>query len=167
MRVRTLALFATAAVVGGACSDNNNNGITIPSGLEIYTATLNGANEAPAAVTTTATGHAVVTILGSTVTWKVDVDAAIDSLIAGHIHRRAADSVAGNVRVDFGALGDAAWDAGPTGPGVTGTVTQGSTTLVAPADSMLAIIRDGRSYVNLHTRAHPGGEIRGTLVRVQ
>ena len=165
MRVRAFALFVSVALIGGACSDNNN-GVTIPSGLEIYTAQMNGANEAPTAVTTTATGHAVVTILGNTVTWKVDVDAPIDSLIAGHIHRRAADSVAGNVRVDF-TLGQRVWAAGPTGPGITGTAAQGSTTLAAPDDSMLAVIRDGRSYVNLHTKAHPGGEIRGTLVRVQ
>ena len=161
---RVFSVLAVIAVVGVSCKDETTG---IPAGLEVYTATLNGANEAPTAVTTTATGSAIVTVLGNTVTWKVDVDAAIDSLIAGHIHRRAADSVAGNVRVDFGALGDAVWDAGPTGPGVTGTVAQGATTLVAPADSMLAIIRDGRSYVNLHTRAHTGGEIRGTLVRVQ
>src|SRR5436189_5185471 len=165
MRVRAFALFVIAALVAGACSDNNN-GVTIPAGLEIYTAQLNGANEAPTPVTTTATGHAVVTILGNTVTWKVDVDAPIDSLIAGHIHRRAADSVAGNVRVDF-TLGERVWAAGTTGPGITGTAAQGSTTLDAPADSMLAVIRAGRSYVNLHTRAHTGGEIRGTLVRVQ
>src|SRR3954471_553314 len=165
MRVRAFALFVTAALVAGACSDDNN-GVTIPSGLEIYTAQLNGANEAPTAVTTTATGHAVVTILGNTVTWKVDVDAAIDSLNAGHIHRRAADSVAGNVRVDF-TLGQRVWATGPTGPGITGTVAQGSTTLATPDDSILAVIRDGRSYVNLHTQLHKGGEIRGTLVRVQ
>ena len=165
MRVRAFAVFVSVALIGGACSDNNN-GVTIPSGLEIYTAQMNGANEAPTAVTTTATGHAVVTILGNTVTWKVDVDAPIDSLIAGHIHRRAADSVAGNVRVDF-TLGQRVWSAGPTGPGITGTAAQGSTTLDAPADSMLAVIRAGRSYVNLHTRAHTGGEIRGTLIRVQ
>ena len=163
MRVRAFALFVSVALIGGACSDN---GVTIPSGLEIYTAQLNGANEAPTPVTTTATGHAVVTILGNTVTWKVDVDAPIDSLIAGHIHRRAADSVAGNVRVDF-TLGERVWAAGTTGRGITGTAAQGSTTLDAPADSMLAVIRAGRSYVNLHTRAHTGGEIRGTLVRVQ
>lgn len=166
MRVRALALFVTAALVGGACSDNNNGGVTLPAGMEIYTATLNGANEAPTPVTTTAAGHAVVTILGNFITWKVDVDSPIDSLIAGHIHRHAADSVAGNVRVDF-TVGHRVWSAGPTGPGITGTVAAGDTTLTAPGDSMLAIIRAGRSYVNLHTRAHQGGEIRGTLVRVQ
>src|SRR3954465_10133554 len=165
MRVRAFGLFVTAALVAGACSDDNN-GVTIPSGIEIYTAQLNGANEAPTPVTTTATGHAVVTILGNIVTWKVDVDSPIDSLNAGHIHRRAADSAAGNVRVDF-TVDERAWSSGPTGPGITGTVALGDTTLTSPGDSMLAIIRDGRSYVNLHTQLHKGGEIRGTLVRVQ
>ncbi len=154
---RALAMFATISVIGVACSDDNTTGI--PAGLEVYTATLNGANEAPTPVTTTATGHAIVTILGNVITWKVDIDTPIDSIIAGHIHRRAADSVAGNVRVDFAPA--------PTDVGFTGTATQGSNVPAPPADSILAIIRAGRSYVNIHTKAHTGGEIRGTLVRVQ
>src|SRR6266545_5867974 len=109
---RAVAVFAAAGLIGLGCSDDNN-GVTIPSGLEIYTAQLNGANEAPAPVTTTATGHAVVTILGNVVTWKVDIDTPIDSIILGHIHRRAADSVAGNVQVNFAPPA--------TGPGFTGT----------------------------------------------
>src|SRR3989442_5317781 len=98
MRItRMLAMFAAVAVVG-SCSDNTTG---IPSGVEIYTAQLNGANEAPTAVTTTATGHAVVTVLGNLVSWKVDIDAAIDSMTAGHIHRHAPHSVAGNLQVPF------------------------------------------------------------------
>ena len=99
-------------------------------------------------------------ILGNVVTWKVDIDTPIDSIIGGagggHIHRRAADSVAGNPIVFFNPTA--------TGQGFTGTATQGST---APVDSVLPIIRAGRAYVNIHTRAHQGGEIRGDLVRVQ
>src|SRR5216117_2420699 len=98
MRItRMLTMLAAVALVG-SCSDNSTG---IPTGLEVYTATLNGANEAPTPVTTTATGHAIVTILGNVITWKVDIDTPIDSIIAGHIHRHAADSVSGNVRVDF------------------------------------------------------------------
>ena len=81
MRVRAFAVFVSVALIGGACSDNNN-GVTIPSGLEIYTAQLNGANEAPTAVTTTAAGHAIVTVMGDLISWKVDIDAAIDSMTA-------------------------------------------------------------------------------------
>jgi len=148
---RVFSVLAAVAAVGVACKNDTTG---IPAGLEVYTATLNGANEAPTPVTTTATGTAIVTVLGSQVSWKVDILTSIDSIIAGHIHRRAADSVAGNVQVNFAPA--------PTGAGFTGTATVGSAT---PVDSILAIIRAGRSYVNIHTKAHPGGEIRGTLVR--
>jgi|SRR5882762_6991147 len=148
---RMFTVLAALAVTGVSCKDETTG---IPSGLEVYTATLNGANEAPTPVTTTASGTAIVTVLGNLVSWKVDVLTPIDSIILGHIHRHAADSVAGNVRVDFAPT--------PTGAAFTGTATVGSATVV---DSIITILHDGRGYVNIHTKAHPGGEIRGTLVR--
>ena len=148
---RMFTVLAAVAAVGVAC---NNDSTGIPAGLEVYTAILNGANEAPTPVTTTATGTAIVTVLGNLVSWKVDIVTPIDSIILGHIHRHAADSVAGNVRVDFAPT--------PTGAAFTGTATVGSATVV---DSILTILHEGRGYVNIHTKAHTGGEIRGTLVR--
>lgn len=155
MRItRMLAVFAAVAVAG-SCSDDSTG---IPAGLEVFTATLNGANEAPTPVTTTATGHATVTILGdSLVSWEVIIDSPIDSIIAGHIHRRAADSVAGPVAVSFAPPA--------TGPGFSGTATIGSNAPAGAADSIFDIMRAGRAYVNIHTKAHTGGEIRGTLVK--
>jgi hypothetical protein len=158
LRAFTLAAAAVSTVgaIAVACSDNNSTGI--PAGLEVYTATLNGANEAPTPVTTTATGHAVVTVLGdSVVSWEVIIDSPIDSIIAGHIHRRAADSTAGNVQVNFAPPA--------TGVGFTGTATIGSSAPAGTLDSIFAIMRAGRSYVNIHTKKNPGGEIRGTLVK--
>ncbi len=153
MRVlRALTTFAAIAAIG-SCSDNNN-ATGIPAGLEVYTATLNGANERPTPVTTTAAGKAIVTVLGSQVTWKVDITAPIDSIILGHIHRFAPDSQAGNVVVNFNPPA--------TGAGFTGTATVGSA--VAP-DSVLALMRAGRGYVNIHTKKNPGGEIRGNLIK--
>lgn len=152
MRVsRMLAMFATISL-GVACNDNN--GVTLPPGLEVYTATLNGANERLTPVTTTATGSAVVTVLGTTLTWKVDIGTAIDSITAGHIHHAPIDS-AGPVRVNFAPT--------PTGVGFTGTATQGS--VVLTGDSVQTWLRDGKAYVNIHTRKNPAGEIRGQLVK--
>src|SRR2546425_9743108 len=87
MRVsRALAMFGTISLIGVACSDNTTG---IPAGLEVFTATLNGANERLTPVTTTATGTAIVTVLGNQLSWKVDITSAIDSITAGHIHHRS------------------------------------------------------------------------------
>src|SRR6266581_7140734 len=152
MRVmRAFTVFATVALVGVACSDNTT---AIPAGLKVFTANLNGANERLTPVTTTARGTAIVTVLGNQLSWKVDITAAIDSITAGHIHHAPIDS-AGPVRVNFNVTA--------TGAGFTGTVTQGSFTLTG--DSVQTWLHQGNAYVNIHTKAHTGGEIRGQLVR--
>ena len=148
---RVFTVLAAIAVIGVSCKDEITG---IPAGLEVYTATLNAANE-PTTVVSTATGTAIVTVLGHQVTWKVDIISPIDSIILGHIHRRHPDSTAGNVRIDFVPA--------PTGPDFTGTATVGSKAEVA--DSELVLMRQGRGYVNIHTKAYPGGEIRGTLIK--
>src|SRR5882757_5145043 len=120
---RALAMFATISLIGVACSDDNTTGI--PAGLEVYTATLNGPNERPTAVTSTATGTAIITVLGTTISWRVDINTAIDSVFAGHIHRGVADS-AGNVIQPLSPTA--------TGIGFTGTVANGS---AIPPDSVI------------------------------
>ena len=146
---RVFAVLAAVAAIGVACGDDT---VWIPSGVEIFTATLNGANERPTAVTTTATGTAIVTVLGNLVSWKVDV-VDIDSIVAGHIHHGPIDS-AGPVRVNFSPA--------VRGQNFTGTATVGSLTV---GDSVLTWMRDGKTYVNIHTAINGGGEIRGQLVK--
>ena len=151
MRVlRAVSMFALIAALGVACGDDTT---AIPAGLKVFTATLNGANEKPTAVTTTAKGTAIVTVLGNQLTWKVDITSAIDSITAGHIHHAPIDS-AGGVRVNFAPA--------PTGVGFTGTATQGS---IAVADSIIAFMDAGNAYVNIHTKKNGAGEIRGQLVK--
>jgi hypothetical protein len=148
---RALAMFATISVIGVACSDDNTTGI--PAGLEVYKATLNGANERPTAVTSTATATALVTVLGNSISWKVDINNAIDSVIAGHIHRGGPEDAGGVIQ---------GLSPTPTGIGFTGTVANGA---VVPPDSVITLMRAGLAYVNIHTKAHTGGEIRGQLVK--
>jgi len=50
-----------------------------------------------------------------------------------------------------------------TGAAFTGTATQGSVTLTG--DSVQTWLRQGNAYVNIHTKANLGGEIRGQLVK--
>jgi CHRD domain-containing protein len=153
--MRATRLFSVLAVVGlgGACGDDTTG---IPSDVEIYRADpMNGANELPTPVTSTATGRATITIMGNLLSWKVDVT-GISNVTAGHIHRFHPDTLAGGVIIPLN----------PTtgGTNFTGTLAQGS--VVVTVDSLLAIIRAGRAYVNIHTSANGGGEIRANLRRL-
>jgi len=148
---RVLGMIAAVALIGVACGDDTTG---IPADVEIWRARpINGANERPTAVTTTATGEAVITVIGNLVSWKVDV-ANLTAVTAGHIHRRHPDSTAGGVIQGIS----------PTtgGTNFTGTLAQGSAVVL---DSVLTIMRAGRAYLNIHTSANPGGEIRADLVK--
>lgn len=156
MRLTRLPLMLGAVgLIMMACSDDNSTTTTgIPAGVEIFTATLTGPNERPAPVTSTATGTALITVMGNLVSWQVNV-VGIDSIILGHIHKGVADS-AGGVVVNFNPP--------PTGLAFSGVATTGSAVV---ADSVLVLMRAGRAYVNVHTKKNTGGEIRGQTIKVQ
>ena len=160
MRVtHAVSLFAIVALVGVACSDDT---VGIPSNVEIYQATLNGANEVPALPTaTTATGSATITVIGNLLSWHVEVT-NIQHVNIGHIHYGPADS-AGGVMVSLS----------PTAGSYTATTVIAQGSLVVN-DTVLVHMRAGKTYVNIHTSDpalagnntpgdYPAGEIRGQL----
>jgi hypothetical protein len=158
-----LAVAAAVAVVG--CHDDV--GITVS---ERFTASLTGAAERPTPVTTSATGSAQFTVVKDipAVFYRLDVT-GIDSAFAAHIHAPAdTGHAAGIVVVLFN---------GPaTGQGFSGTLGQGvfDAATGMSTDSLITLLENGNAYVNVHTRGptgangsggHPGGEIRGQVVR--
>lgn len=145
----TYTILATIALATFGCKDDVSG---IPAGLEVFTATLTGANERPTSVTTSASGTAIVTVLGDLVTWKVDV-ANVDSVTAAYLYIGGPEEVGTAVR-SFNPLA--------TDKDFTGTVANGAAPI---ADSVVALMREGRTYVNVHTRANGGGEIRGQMVK--
>jgi len=147
---RGLVLFIAAAMLGMACKDDKSTNVP---GAEVFNATLNGANERPTPVSTTAAGTATVTISGDSITWTVNITSAIDSVFIGHIHKGGANDAGGVIQ---------SLSPTPTGIGFTGLLASGS---VVPPDSVLTLMRAGNAYVNIHTKAHTGGEIRGQLVK--
>jgi hypothetical protein len=89
---------------------------------------------------------------------------------ASHIHLGQKD-VNGGVSVFFcGGGGRPACT--PTSGSFTGTITAAD--VIGPAGQgiapgefaeLLAALRAGETYVNVHTNKHPGGEIRGQIKR--
>jgi len=122
---------------------------------------LTGANERPNPVETTATGSATFELLSnSTIQFNVDVTGITGATMA-HIHTAVADS-AGPIAVTLFTASV------PTGP-ITGSLVSGSfneSNIELPGvsmDSLLVLMRTGRTYVNVHTEAHPNGEIRAQI----
>jgi len=116
---------------------------------DTYTATLSGANEVPA-VESDATGTATVTIDGNVLSWRVEVK-GLDNPTMAHIHGAAAGENGGVLVPLFRE---------DKGEDFSGVLTEGKTTV---EDDVIAAIRAGNAYVNVHTEANPRGEIRGQL----
>jgi hypothetical protein len=117
---------------------------------------LSGAQEVPAVATAaTGEGTAVISPDGSTITYYVKYSGLSGAAVAAHIHTGAA-GVAGGIILPLTV------SASP----MVGTLTaadftpSGAITTFAQA---VAAIQAGNTYFNIHTAAHPGGEIRGQI----
>ena len=107
--------------------------------------TLSPGQEVPPAKST-ATGNGTVTVApDGAVTAKVTVTGM--NATAAHIHSGAAGSN-GPVIVPFTKTGDNTFEA-PAGAKMT--------------PEQLAAYKAGNTYVNVHSAAHPGGEVRAQL----
>ncbi|CAG0929869.1 lactocepin [Thermoflexales bacterium] len=119
--------------------------VTFTTGL--YYAHLSGLNETPPVTTTSGTGHLDFTYDPATnqLAYDGNVSGLSGAISAAHIHRGAA-GVPGPVAVALS---------------YSGTVFSGVVTL-SPSDE--ALLLSGGLYVNVHTAANPGGEIRGQIL---
>lgn len=143
--VRT-ALVASLALIVAGCGQMRPS-----QKMDIYEATLTGAAEVPPA-NTGARGAAEVQFNANTnvLTWKVTYSGLSGSATAGHIHGPAGPSQNAGVTVPF--------------TNVNANPIAGQATITQQQYSALAA---GQWYVNIHTAANPGGEIRGQLRRRQ
>ena len=158
MRVRILATAVLVVAIGGflACSDS-----TAPDSTT-YIATLNGANERPNPVTTTATGTATYLLRGNELTYTVTVNGLSSNVTGSHIHV-GASTVAGPIVVGYTAY---AVQNGVVTSGtldLTKAVASGANTI--SGDSLRVLLNNGNAYTNVHSANFPGGEIRGQIIR--
>jgi CHRD domain len=140
-RFLTAALFLALAV---SCNDDDDP--PAPNPNVTFLATMNGTNEVPANAST-ANGTATGTFNTTTKVLTVTVNHTVAAPTAGHIHLGAAGSN-GGVVFPFTTL---------TSPF---TYTSPALTTAQEAD-----LNANLYYVNIHTAAFPGGEIRGQLIK--
>jgi hypothetical protein len=154
-RIPLWAALGLCAVL--ACEDDS----TGPELERNFTATLAGTNERPM-VTTNATGSATFTLneAETELSYSITVQNLSSALTPGgaHIHLGNPETMLGTVIVGLPVL--------PVNNStVTGTIQSSATlSLGLSWASLIDLIRNENTYVNVHTTNHPGGEIRGQLV---
>ncbi len=145
------SILLAAVLALGACSSTpmGSSRATGP-GTVLMTTQLSGASEVPP-VSTIASGSAEVSYNQDTnmLRWTVTYAGLSGLATGGHLHGPAMPGENAPVAIPFnGSL------ASPISGGLIISPSQ--------ANELLS----GKWYVNIHTQANPGGEIRGQVVRV-
>ncbi|MCU0787293.1 MAG: CHRD domain-containing protein [Verrucomicrobia bacterium] len=122
-----------------------------PSAVPL-SAWLSGLAERPTPVTNAAAGSATFLLEGQRLTFNVQYESLSGTAIGAHIHGPAAASGSAAVLVDLSPFNG-------TGFGSSGTLS-GSVILTPDQRNQLL---GGLTYVNVHTTANPGGELRGQI----
>lgn len=142
---RSVVLTVLVSVLVAGC------GALLPvndkSHLVTFTTQMRGGNEVPP-VATSASGQvdAMLNTKTNVLRWRLSYTNLSGPAKAGHFHGPAAIGTNAGVALPF--------------PGLVGSPMEGSATLTA---AQTADLLAGRWYANIHTAAHPGGEIRGQM----
>jgi hypothetical protein len=143
----------------GSVQDNSAILVVAPPVSKELATTLDGSQQVPP-VATTGTGTGVFTLNGDStaLAYHITVQNIPDTITAAHFHNAPADSNGPVVRTIFGgsigggsATFDGTWTSGDAQPLTMALVNQ---------------LSAGRLYINVHTMANPGGEIRGQIAIV-
>ena len=120
-----------------------------PASAEKLKATLDGKSEVPA-TTTSGTGTADLDYDAASkkLSWKLSYSGLSGPATAAHFHGPAEAGKNAGVAVAI--------------PNATSSPVEGSATLT---DAQAADLVGGRYYINIHTAANPGGEIRGQVTK--
>jgi len=158
MKFRVLGLAASLAAVGAWSVPAHP--VSPARQAVTYRAQLNGANETPP-TKSTATGTATFVLNGNRLRYTVTVLGLSGPATMAHVHV-GAKGASGPPVYSFNIKKVAA-----------GTLAEGYIDLTKEAskgvsgDSLKTLLANGHAYVNVHTAAHPGGEIRGQVERVR
>lgn len=158
-RIVANALFVGLAALSiTACSNDPQ---------EKYVAELRSSNEVPSN-SSTAVGRVVLLVSrdASYAEYSVEQGGLTGGIRGGHFHRAAA-GVNGPIVLSFFFNADGTPLTAPV-PGTTDLELNKAiarTITKAQLDPILADLRAGNLYANIHTPTFPGGEIRGQLIK--
>lgn len=145
------------------------------AGAQSWTATLNGSSESPANASP-GTGSATFTLVGNVLTINGTFTGLTGTTTASHIHCCTAAAFTGTAGVATTTPSFAGFPLGVTNGTflLTLDLTQASSynaafvtangSIDASRAALIAGMNSGRTYLNIHSSAFGGGEIRGFII---
>lgn len=160
IHIMTLLVLSMTAAIAGLAASTGLNPSTVFANHE-FAANLTGQQEVPP-VNTQATGQAIVVPLNQSVTYYVNVT-GIQGVTQGHIHSGAQGENGPIVVTLF------KYDSPQNGVTESDNIT--ATNLEGPMQGktipdLISAMKNGSTYVNVHTVQNPNGEVRGQLVDI-
>jgi len=163
-----VGVASTLVVAAIATGDSGSRNISAHGGLVGY-------NETPLTISTTGGGsfHAKIANDGESFSWTLSYEALEGSVLQSHIHFGAPATTGGISIFLCSNLGNgpAGTQACPASPAtISGTARAAD--VIGPTgqgiepgafDEIVAAMRSGFAYANVHSSKWPGGEIRGQL----
>ncbi|MGH7584034.1 MAG: CHRD domain-containing protein [Gemmatimonadales bacterium] len=152
MSIRISGLAISAALLAAGVH-------SAPAQSVKYVAQMGASSETPPN-DSKATGTAKFSMTGNRVTFTIDVSGLSGPPAAAHIHVGAP-----------GQSGPVVYAFMLTHKEASGRIASGVIDLSKPAsrgvsgDSLRTLLNNGNAYVNVHTAAHPDGEIRGQITK--
>ena len=163
MRVKQLAAaIIITAITFTACEKRN-----VAEGTETATITMSGTQEVPPNNSTaTGTINAVYDRATKTLTYSASWSGLTDTLTGMHIHGPADPGSNAGILQNIIASGSVSGGVTLFNPGPS-FIRQGSISGRVLMDNVKLFENDllaGKYYINVHSKAYPGGEIRGNLI---
>ena len=135
-------------------------------GGDEFGATLTGKEEVPAVSTDASAAARFVLNSDGTLSYQLRATGPIQNAMASHVHLGARTQNGPVVLFLFAAATPTSFQAGD----LIASGTVGDSAVIARTGftptiaNLVERMRQGRAYANLHTTAHPGGEIRGQVL---
>lgn len=148
-----LLLGTTLLIAVAGCEDDASG----PEMGTTFTVALSGLNERPNPISPAGSGTATFTLndAETILDYQLSVENMTSEITAAHIHLGNAD-VAGGIIAPLSTPVNGGTVAGRLQPDM-------ALGLGLSWESLLALIKNGDVYVNVHTTTNPGGETRGQV----
>lgn len=161
------AVISATLTLDGVTATDSAKVRSIPPAAFDHVALLHTENERPTPVAGNGLGIAFFTLDGARIVYTINWSRLTGPATEVHLHGPAGADADGELLVDFGAAQRNLNYDTDTGAFTADDLRKPDGSPGISLDSLRVLMSSGKAYVDVHTAAHPAGEIRGQVNALQ